>query len=865
MAMVRTVLLCLDGDFNRGFRVTLEWETDERSGYRGRTFGRLGANPEIIQLYIEWQQRYRQLDNIYRTRLTIISEEPEDDAIQEECRQYADTLRTKLNTWINSNAEDFWRIRDSLVAQLNQEPNLRVLILTNDPHTQRIPWHLWNLWESYKAVEIILSNLDPYTPRPSQSIPRFRDSVRILAILGNSEGINVEQDRQYLEQLPGIHSSSLKFLVEPDRDEVFYRLEDARGWDILFFAGHSSSENNGMTGRFYINRTQSLRTNNLTIEELRYPLETAIGYGLKLAIFNSCDGLGLAHQLANLQIPQIIVMREPVPDDVAHTFLKYFLQSFSEGMPTQRAVKTARQRLSSLEWKLPYATWLPVLYQHPTVKPSHPFIPSSFLFIIIQKLSVFLNKFKSRHLSLFSFFILLGFFLILIVLFVRNFSPGNNIFPQLASTPAPLNQSTKEERISYGEKYLFLPVTPEKYAGIEAIADADYDKAITALQTSRNNNLNDPETLIYLNNAYIKNQESYTVAVSVPIGTDPNSSLEILRGVAQAQNEINQDGGINGKRLKVAIANDDDNPKIAKQIAWALVKNPKVLGVIGHAASDPTLEAGAIYDGKLVAISPTSTSVEITNFSPYIFRTVFSDSVAARALATYMINKMQKEDAVVFFNSTSFYSQSLKSEFTASVESLGGKVLKEFDLSNPSFNAINNVEEAIKKGAEVLMLAPNRSVLDKALKIAEANYKSKRLSLLGGDDVYTPEILVNKQTVAGMVVAIPWDIGNNQTSDFTIESKKLWSKNDVNWRTAMSYDATKALIAAIQRNPTREGVQQVLAAKDFSIKGASGNIRFSDGDRSDAKIQLVQVVPSPGSSNGYDFKPIEAVNQTSFR
>ena len=84
--------------------------------------------------------------------------------------------------------------------------------------------------------------------------------MRILAILGNSEGIDVKKDRQYLEQLPGVNSSSLQFLVEPERDEVFERLEDERGWDILFFAGHSSSENNGTTGRFYINRNDSLRT-----------------------------------------------------------------------------------------------------------------------------------------------------------------------------------------------------------------------------------------------------------------------------------------------------------------------------------------------------------------------------------------------------------------------------------------------------------------------------------------------------------------------------------------------------------------------------------------------------------------------------
>jgi hypothetical protein len=86
----------------------------------------------------------------------------------------------------------------------------------------------------------------------------------------------------------------------------------------LFFAGHSETDNN--QGKIWINKTQYL-----TIEDLKYGLRKAIRSGLQLAIFNSCDGLGLGFDLAELNIPQIIVMREPIPDAVAQEFLKYFL------------------------------------------------------------------------------------------------------------------------------------------------------------------------------------------------------------------------------------------------------------------------------------------------------------------------------------------------------------------------------------------------------------------------------------------------------------------------------------------------------------------------------------------------------------
>ncbi|MBP5976413.1 hypothetical protein HW132_27720 [Brasilonema sp. CT11] len=84
---------------------------------------------------------------------------------------------------------------------------------------------------------------------------------------------------------------------------------------------------------------------------------------------NSCDGLGLARELQDLQIPQIIVMREPVPDLVAQKFLEYFLEAFSSGASLYTAVRSARERLEGLENEYPGASWLPVICEHPGVVP----------------------------------------------------------------------------------------------------------------------------------------------------------------------------------------------------------------------------------------------------------------------------------------------------------------------------------------------------------------------------------------------------------------------------------------------------------------------------------------------------------------
>lgn len=412
------------------------------------------------------------------------------------------------------------------------------------------------------------------------------------------------------------------------------------------------------------------------------------------------------------------------------------------------------------------------------------------------------------------------------------------------------------QRLSTGKK-LLIPEgsSQKKQEAVQAIASLNYNTAIANLEASLQASPNDPEALIYLNNARIGDKKSYTIAVAVPIGKDMNPALEILRGVAQAQNELNQSGGLSGIPLKVLIANDDNNPEIASQIASDLAKNSEVLGVIGHFGSDTTLAASKVYQqNQLVAISPTSTSVQLSGVGSNIFRTVPSDRFAANALSRYMLTKLQKKKAVVFFNSASSYSKSLKNEFTTAVYADGGQIVSEFDLTNPNFNAAESVKKAIAQGAEVIMLASNSSTIDQALQVVQVN--AKRLPLLAGDGAYTAKILqIGGAGATNMVLAIPWHILADPQSNFPQTSKQLW-KAEVSWRTALAYDAATALIAGLRVNPTRTGIQQALSASDFSATGASGAIRFlPSGDRNRA-VQLVTVKPGNRTSYGYDFVPI---------
>ena len=331
------------------------WE--EGSSQPMQMAGSLPAMPELGRLMQQWQTLYFALyahlgwrRSNQRSFEFDIDEADVTHISQAEFESVCQQLQVCLNQWLNT--DGFGQIQRRIRTYLSPEDQIRIAIAAQDVSLLQLPWHLWQILEDYPTAEIALS---PPEYARSQSVQsQIKPAqVRILAILGNSQGIDVEYDRQILSQLP---QAEIHWLIEPSSEQLQAQLWERR-WDVLFFAGHSSSQGRGC---IQINATETL-----TIDRLKYGLKRAIAHGLKLAIFNSCDGLGLALDLADLQIPQTIVMRQPVPDRVAQAFLKTLLQTFAAGSSLYYSVREAREKLQLLESEFPCATWLPVICQNP--------------------------------------------------------------------------------------------------------------------------------------------------------------------------------------------------------------------------------------------------------------------------------------------------------------------------------------------------------------------------------------------------------------------------------------------------------------------------------------------------------------------
>lgn len=397
-----------------------------------------------------------------------------------------------------------------------------------------------------------------------------------------------------------------------------------------------------------------------------------------------------------------------------------------------------------------------------------------------------------------------------------------------------------------------------------------------------------------MNNAWLKanNVDSYTIAVAVPILKNPDGSIinvdsakELLRGVAQAQTQVNlgligkkgsisdfpgQDflagKAIKGKGLTVVIADDSNLENGAIKTANTLVKQPDILGVVGHYASEMTVAAVDIYDkNNLVLVTPGSTTDELTeNRKKVFFRVSYSTTFSAQILANHLLKTGFKK-AAVLYNPGSSSSSYLMRAFHKYFHQKQGQIVKirEYDLSKSDFNPQKALTEIQQTGKTAIVLAPDGQVTNSLSNaIATVTADRNRSTIVGRWVMYKPQTLEAVSQLKAwdkLALLVPWHPSSSRNKQFPQQAQKLW-KGTINTDTALAYDAAATLIQAmeIQQQPSREGMQKTLVDRKFTLAGVTGVVKFGEnGDRLDPPSELVHIVKCPKQLFGLAFVPVK--------
>ncbi|NEO14869.1 MAG: CHAT domain-containing protein [Moorea sp. SIO3F7] len=316
--------------------------------------------PKLNNSFSKWRSDYREVEQVrspINPDQTGFRIKPKGVRVSSPTNTTQD-VKLYLNEWLNAGDSDWQQIRDNLISIGSQfklaEEETRVLLDSQDIKLGYFPWQEWQLFEDhFSPVEIALR----VRGRPKDKIipAQACSKVRILLVVGRSDNINTNADLKVIQELEE-KGAEVIYLMQPSIRELCDALWETEGYHIFIFTGHSGSDQDGKIGWIELNDQDSL-----SIEDFKNSLKASIDKGLQLAIFNSCDGLGLANQLGKLNLPRTIVMREPVPDPVAIAFLQYFFQEFTSQKSLFASVHTARKHLEHFNLQYPGAMWLPTL------------------------------------------------------------------------------------------------------------------------------------------------------------------------------------------------------------------------------------------------------------------------------------------------------------------------------------------------------------------------------------------------------------------------------------------------------------------------------------------------------------------------
>jgi ABC-type phosphate transport system substrate-binding protein len=342
-------------------RVRVTIFVDEKELAQGEGY-LIGSLDETKSSLYQWQEGYLGLEDVALRINPIRVTEP---VSRDEVAKFYESLRQNFNEWLSQGDRQWLMAREKLAKILDQahksENEICIFIDVKEGDLRRFPWTDWEFFQhNCQDAEIALCQvINP--PRN----PPLSDSVKVLVVVGKTENIEpgIRADIEAIKQLEQEKKGVFTILEQPSPSVLIDELRN-HIYEIFIFTGHSGSDNDKNIGWIYLSDTDSLR-----LADLKGPLNAAIRKRLRLCIFNSCDGLGLAKQLAEWQLPLAIVMREPIPDLVAARFLRVFLQNFSGGQSFFKSFREAREQLEGFNGKYPGVCGLPIVCIGNSVAP----------------------------------------------------------------------------------------------------------------------------------------------------------------------------------------------------------------------------------------------------------------------------------------------------------------------------------------------------------------------------------------------------------------------------------------------------------------------------------------------------------------
>lgn len=314
-------------------------------------------------------------------------------------------------------------------------------------------------------------------------------------------------------------------------------------------------------------------------------------------------------------------------------------------------------------------------------------------------------------------------------------------------------------------------------------------------------------------------------------------------GVKLAVEEINKDGGIDGKKIEYVSKDNKSDNNEAASVAANLTTKDEVVAIVGPATSGATKATlPNLTKAKTPAVTPSGTDDAITvqkgKVQDYIFRSCFQDSFQGIVLAKYADENLKADKAVILGDNSSDYASGLKKAFK---ETYKGEIVAEenFTAGDKDFQAM--LTKIKDKDCNVIYIPGYYT--EAGLIIKQAREMGIEQPIIGADGFGDEKLI---ETAGASNVKNVYYTGHFSTKapatdkvePFVAAFEKKYGKQPSSFN-ALAYDSVYMIKQAIEDEgkATPEAINKGLAnLKDF--EGVTGKITM-DKEHNPVKSAVV--------------------------
>jgi len=316
-----------------------------------------------------------------------------------------------------------------------------------------------------------------------------------------------------------------------------------------------------------------------------------------------------------------------------------------------------------------------------------------------------------------------------------------------------------------------------------------------------------------------------------------------LAGIKLAVQEINNHGGIKGRKVKLVSEDDKCSPKDGINAVNKLINIDKVMAILGPICSSAAgSEMPLVQEDKIPTIIVAASNSHLTKIGEYIFRIYPSDTLQGKYAAEFIFNNLGKKKVAVIYVKND-WGEGIQSVFVKRFKELGGQIVYKGNILQTETDFRTEIAKLKNSGANVLYLPVYPVNAVSAFK--QMKETGLDIPIVGGD-TFNGEEVVSSDYADGVFYTMP---KFNLPKNFKERIKEVpgFSNLKIATPAPLGYDAAKVVFSAIEKagiNP--EKIKDEL--KKISYKGISTPlIEFNENGDLKQAIFEVKVIKNKKS------------------